>query len=65
MCFGNPYTATFLPKLPAVLVAYEVSDFTERAVARGIAGEIPIGGKLPISLPGMFPIGHGLTRAAR
>jgi len=65
VCFGNPYTATFLPKLPAVLVAYEVSDFTERAVARGIAGEIPIGGKLPISLPGMFPIGHGLTRAAR
>jgi len=64
-CFGNPYTATFLPKLPAVLVAYEFSDFTERAVAKGLAGEIPIGGKLPISLPGMFPIGHGLTRAAK
>jgi beta-glucosidase-like glycosyl hydrolase len=60
--FGNPYVAMALPKLPAVLVGYEFSDFTERAAARGLAGEIPIGGKLPISLPGMFPIGHGLTR---
>jgi beta-N-acetylhexosaminidase len=65
VCFGNPYTATFLPKLPAVLLGYEFSDFTERAAARGLTGEIPVGGKLPISLPGMFPIGHGLTRAAK
>jgi beta-N-acetylhexosaminidase len=65
VCFGNPYTATFLPKLPAVLISYEFSDFTERAAVKGLAGEILIGGKLPISLPGMFPIGHGLTRAAK
>jgi hypothetical protein len=37
----------------------------EQAAPKGLAGEIPIGGKLPISLPGMFPIGHGLTRAAK
>lgn len=60
--FGNPYTATFLPKLPAVLLAYEFSDFSERAAARAMAGEIRIGGKLPIALPGMFPVGHGLQR---
>ena len=65
VCFGNPYTATFLPKLPAVLLGYEFSDFTERAAAKALAGEIPLGGKLPIALPGMFPIGHGLTRAAK
>ena len=63
VCFGNPYTSTFLPKLPAVGLTYEFSDFSERAAVKAIAGEIPIGGKLPISLPGMFPIGHGLTRA--
>ena len=65
VCFGNPYTATFLPKLPAVLLGYEFSDFTERAAAKALAGEIPISGRLPISLPGMFPIGHGLTRPAK
>ena len=64
-CFGNPYTATFLPTLPAVLLGYEFSDFTERAAAKALAGEIPIAGKLPISLPGMFPAGHGLTRLAK
>jgi len=65
VCFGNPYTSLFLPKLPAVALTYEFSDFTERAAVKAIAGEIPIGGRLPISLPGMFPIGHGLTRAGR
>lgn len=60
--FGNPYVATFVPKLPAILLTYEFSDATERAAVRAIAGEIPVGGKLPIALPGMFPIGHGLVR---
>ena len=63
--FGNPYTAMALPKLPAVLLSYEFSDFTERAAARGLAGDIPIGGKLPISLPGLFQMGHGLTRPGK
>ena len=63
--FGNPYTATFLQKLPTILVTYEEYDGIESAAARALAGETPIGGKLPISLPGMFPIGHGLNRPAR
>ena len=29
---------------------------------KALAGEIAIGGKLPIALPGLFPIGHGLLR---
>ena len=60
--FGNPYTATFLPKLPAMLLTYEVFDAVELAAVRALAGEAPIGGKLPISLPGIFPVGHGLER---
>ena len=62
MLFGNPYTATFLQKLPAMLVTYEAFDAMELAAVRAIAGETAIGGKLPISLPGMFSIGHGLER---
>jgi beta-N-acetylhexosaminidase len=60
--FGNPYTATVLQKLPALLLTYETFDAVEAAAVRAIAGEAAVGGKLPISLPGMFPIGHGLTR---
>jgi beta-N-acetylhexosaminidase len=62
--FGNPYVATFLPKLPAVLLTYEFSDAAERTAVKGVMGEIPISGKLPITLPGMFPAGFGLTRNA-
>ena len=48
--FGNPYTASFVPELPAVLLTYDFYDQTERAAVRAIAGESPIGGRLPITL---------------
>jgi beta-glucosidase-like glycosyl hydrolase len=62
--FGNPYVATFVPGLPAVLLTYEVGDVAEAAAVRALAGESPIAGRLPIALPGLFPVGHGLTRPA-
>ena len=62
--FGNPYVATFLPDLPAALLTYDFYDLAEMSAVRAIAGEAPIGGRLPIALPGLFPVGHGLTRAA-
>jgi beta-N-acetylhexosaminidase len=62
--FGNPYVATFLPELPAVLLTYDFYDRAEASAVRALAGEAAIGGKLPIALPGMFEMGFGLTRAA-
>ena len=63
--FGNPYTSMFLQKLPTMLLTYEVFDGIEAAAVSALAGETPISGRLPISLPGMFPIGHGLERAVK
>ncbi|MBP1636902.1 MAG: glycoside hydrolase family 3 domain protein, partial [Acidobacteria bacterium] len=60
--FGNPYTAMALSTLPALLVTYEQFDAMEAAAVRAIAGEIPIGGKLPVTMPGLFPAGTGLVR---
>lgn len=60
--FGNPYTAMGIPDAPAVMLTYDFSDGAERAAVKALAGEIPIAGKLPIALPGLFPLGHGLTR---
>ncbi|MGH9348767.1 MAG: glycoside hydrolase family 3 protein [Vicinamibacterales bacterium] len=60
--FGNPYVATVLPDLPAMLLTYDFYDLAELGAVRAIAGEAPIGGRLPIALPGLFPVGHGLTR---
>lgn len=60
--FGSPYAAATVPEVPAMLLAYDFSDLAEASAVRALAGEIPIGGRLPISIPGLFPAGHGLTR---
>lgn len=65
MFFGNPYTPMFVPEIPSMMLTYDFSDYAEESAVRALAGEIAIGGKLPIALPGLFPIGHGLLRAAR
>jgi beta-N-acetylhexosaminidase len=60
--FGNPYTATFLPDVPAVMLTYDFYDLAEESAVRALAGEAPITGRLPIALPGLFEAGHGLVR---
>lgn len=60
--FGNPYAPGFVPEIPAMLVTYDFSDHAERTAVRALAGEIPISGTLPIGLPGLYPLGHGIRR---
>ena len=62
--FGNPYAAMYLPELPAVLLTYDFYDRAELSAVRALAGEAPIGGRLPIALPGTVRGGAGLTRQA-
>lgn len=62
--FGNPYVAAAIPELPTVLLTYDFYDQAEASAVRAIAGEAPIAGRLPIALPGLFPVGHGLDRPA-
>ena len=60
--FGNPYLIRQFPSVGTYLVTYGVSDDLERAAARAILGAAPITGRAPISLPGFFRAGDGLTR---
>jgi beta-glucosidase-like glycosyl hydrolase len=60
--FGSPYAAANLVEIPALLLAYDFSDLAEGSAVRALVGEIPISGRLPVSIPGLFPAGHGLTR---
>ena len=62
--FGNPYVASFIPDLPAVMLTYDFYDQAEASAVRAIAGEAAIGGRLPIELPGYAKVGSGLDRAA-
>ena len=62
--FGNPYVASFIPDLPAVMLTYDFYDQAEASAVRALAGEAAIGGRLPIELPGYAKVGSGLDRAA-
>jgi beta-N-acetylhexosaminidase len=58
--FGNPYLLQSFPELRTYLVAYGDMPSLQQAVARALMGEIDITGKLPISLPGLYPRGTGI-----
>jgi beta-N-acetylhexosaminidase len=59
---GNPYQIRQMPKIPTYLVTYGRGEALERAAARAILGTNPIDGRTPVSLPGHFTRGDGLTR---
>jgi beta-N-acetylhexosaminidase len=63
--FGNPYTASFVPELPAMLLTFDFYDQPERAAVRALAGEAAIGGRLPITLSPQLRAGHGLERPVK
>ena len=62
ICFGNPYTAMSLRDLPALMLTYDFYDLAEMSAARALTGDAPIVGRLPIALPGVFEVGHGIVR---
>jgi beta-N-acetylhexosaminidase len=59
--FGSPYLLTQIPELPSYIVTYDTSNAAELAAVKAITGEIQFRGHLPINLPGLYKIGHGLT----
>jgi beta-glucosidase-like glycosyl hydrolase len=60
--FGNPYVVLEVPTLPSVMLTFDFYDLAEASAVRALAGESPIGGRLPIRLPGLFEAGFGLVR---
>jgi len=58
--FGNPYLLQNFPGLRTYVVAYGDMPSLQHAVARALMGEIDIVGRLPISLPGLYPRGTGI-----
>ena len=62
--FGNPYLLQSFPGLRTYIVAYGDMPTLQQAVARALLGEIDVVGKLPISLPGLYPRGTGIQLKA-
>jgi beta-N-acetylhexosaminidase len=62
--FGNPYLLMSFPKLQTYLVAYGDMPSLQKAVAEALLGKNDITGRLPISLPGLYPLGAGIQLKA-
>ncbi|HKE55147.1 MAG TPA: glycoside hydrolase family 3 N-terminal domain-containing protein [Pyrinomonadaceae bacterium] len=58
--FGNPYLLQSFPGIRTYLVTYGDMPSLQEAAALAILGKIDIVGKLPISLPGLYPRGTGI-----
>jgi beta-N-acetylhexosaminidase len=57
---GSPYLLRNFPDVSAYAATFSTSSTSEIAAARAILGEIPIQGKLPVSIPGLAKIGDGI-----
>jgi beta-N-acetylhexosaminidase len=58
--FGSPYFLRHFPDVDAYMCAYRYADEAMMAAVKALFGEIEIQGKLPVSIPEHYPIGHGL-----
>lgn len=60
LSFGSPYFLRHFPEVDGYLCFYRNTPETQELAALALTGEIGISGRLPVSLPGLFPRGHGL-----
>ena len=57
---GNPYLLADFPGISTYAAAFSTSPSSETAVAKAILGDIPIHGRMPVSIPGISKVGDGM-----
>jgi beta-N-acetylhexosaminidase len=57
---GNPYLVRSFPGVAAYLTTYSPTPTSETSLAKALFGEIPIGGHLPVTIPGVAKYGDGI-----
>ncbi|MGE5577781.1 MAG: beta-N-acetylhexosaminidase [Syntrophothermus sp.] len=57
----NPYDIELFPSAKTYIAAYGFRECTMQAVAELIFGAIKPRGRLPVTIPGIYPYGSGLT----
>ncbi|MBN2264293.1 MAG: glycoside hydrolase family 3 C-terminal domain-containing protein, partial [Candidatus Aminicenantes bacterium] len=58
--FGSPYFLRHFPEVDAYVCLYKNTAETQPIAARALCGEMDVTGKLPVPIPGLYPVGHGL-----
>ena len=62
---GNPYLVTPFTKVAAYMATFSTTQTSETAAVKALLGEIPITGKLPVSIPDFGQYGDGIQLPAR
>ncbi len=65
LALGSPYSILNFPSERSYLCMYSWVPTSERAAVKALFGEIPIHGKLPVTLPGVAKRGDGLDKEAQ
>ncbi len=56
----TPYDLADYPRSATHLCSYSIVPASVGAVADALFGRAPIGGRLPVDIPGLYPRGHGM-----
>ncbi|MEW8977064.1 MAG: beta-N-acetylhexosaminidase [Symbiobacterium sp.] len=57
---GMPYELTAIPEIGTYIAAYGYQDVNLKGIGPLLFGRAPAKGRLPVSVPGLYPAGHGL-----
>ncbi len=64
VAFGNPYIGANVPGIATYLCTFSNSAASAMSLVEALFGELPIHGRLPVTIPGIAEIGTGLDRDA-
>jgi len=64
IALGNPYLAAQFPEVRNYVCTFSNAPVSEISAVRALFGEIPMRGRLPVTIPGIEVRGKGLDRAA-
>lgn len=61
LAFGSPYLIERFPQAETWLGAFGISDVAQISMSRALFGEIPVRGRLPVTIPGLqLKAGYGI-----
>ncbi len=63
--FGSPYFLRHFPEIDAYVCLYRNTAQAQETAAKALFGEIEVNGRLPVSIPGLFPVGHGIKMSGK
>ncbi|MFC1611595.1 beta-N-acetylhexosaminidase [Myxococcota bacterium] len=58
LSFASPYYLMSLPDVDAYVCTYSYLEMAQVSAAHAVLGQVPMTGRLPISIPGFYPYGH-------